>query len=180
VQNTHHPHHYLRQLFDRTRIAILVANDDATYVDANAGACRLLGCTREQIIGRTVADFVRPDVIPVVETQWRAFLRDGEQNGQFELRRPDGTYRTVGFYAEANFVEGFHCSFLRAIDTPEEKTGGAVLTMCPWTKRVWENGEWLSIESFLQRSLNVRILHGMAPTAPRHFISAPKENEAPS
>lgn len=171
VQLPSHSHHYLRQLFDRTHVAILVANDDGTYVDANAGACRLLGCTRNEIIGRSVADFIRPENAGSVKTQWQAFLRDGEQNGLFELRRPDDTYRTVGFYAEANFVPGFHCSFLRAIDTPDEKLGREVLTMCAWTKRIWHDGEWISIENFLQRKLNIRVSHGMSPEAHRQFLS---------
>lgn len=167
-------HHYLRQLFDRTQIAILVANNDATYVDANLGACRLLGCSREEIVGRNLADFIRPEHASAVATQWRAFLRDGEQNGIFELRRPDGAYRNVGFYAEANFVPGFHCSFLRAIDKPDENLPGSVLTMCAWTKRIWDGAEWVSIESYLQRTLQVRVSHGMSPEAHRHFIDSAK------
>lgn len=164
---------YLRQLFDRTHVAILVANDDATYVEVNAGACKLLGGRRDEIIGRSLGDFVRPSLGATVDAQWRAFLRDGEQNGLFELRRVDGTYRTVGFYAEANFIPGFHCSFLRAIDGPDEQTGKDVLTMCPWTKRIWTGTEWVSIERFLQQRLHVRIAHGMSPEAPRHFVDAP-------
>jgi PAS domain S-box-containing protein len=167
-------HHYLRQLFDRTQIAILVANDDGTYVDANAGACRLLGASREEIIGRSISDFIRPDLAAVVNTQWRAFLRDGEQNGLFEVRRSDGTYCTVGFYAEANFVPGFHCSFLRALDRSEDFASGESLTLCPWTKRVWLDDKWISIENFLERKLNVRIQHGMSPHALERFPNDPR------
>lgn len=173
VQPAQQTSYYWRQLFDRTHVAILIANDDATYVDANRGACRLLGLTREQIVGRSVADFIRPELATGVTTQWQAFLRDGEQNGLMELRHADGIYRRVGFYAEAHFVPGFHCSFLREIEGPGDKMGGGVLTICPWTKRVWENGEWLSIESYLQRKLHVRIAHGMSPHAPQKFFGQP-------
>jgi PAS domain S-box-containing protein len=170
---------YLRQLFDRTHVAILIANDDGTYVDANAGACALLGGTLPEIIGKSLSDFIRPELASSIEVQWRAFLRDGEQNGLIELRRFDGTYRTAGFYAEANFVPGFHCSFLRAIDTPAENLAQDTLTICSWTKRVWIDGTWVSIENYLQQKLGVRIAHGMSPQAYQLYLKPGRVDSRP-
>lgn len=162
---------YLRQLFERSHFAILVANNDATYVDVNEAACRLLGAPREAIIGHTLMDFIKPMDARVVKAQWQAFLRDGQQEGIFELRRLDGVYQRASFHAEANFVPGFHCSFLLPVDAPTIGTNPTI-SLCAWTKRVWEDGEWISLERFLHRALGKSVSHGMSPQAYQQFFDA--------
>jgi PAS domain S-box-containing protein len=44
------------RIFDEMNDAVLVADDDRRYVDANAAACALLGCSREQILSLKVED----------------------------------------------------------------------------------------------------------------------------
>jgi hypothetical protein len=46
--------------------------------------------------------------------QWRAFLRDGAQQGVFAIQLPDRSSRLIEFNAQANFVTGLHCSFVTA------------------------------------------------------------------
>jgi PAS domain S-box-containing protein len=102
----------LRLLFEKVTVAILVANDQGIYVDVNPAACALMGCTRDELIGRGLADFVDPERLPELTAQWKSFLRDGSQAGEFELRALDGKRRVVRFNATANFAPGLHCSFL--------------------------------------------------------------------
>ena len=102
----------LRALFQNSPIAILVANDQGSYVEANYAACLLLRAKRDEVVGRTIADFIDPARLADVKKQWQEFLTTGWQEGRFELRALDGTTRPMMFYAKANFARGMHCSFL--------------------------------------------------------------------
>lgn len=156
---------YLRALFDHLEMAILIADDEGRYLDANASACRMLGYGREAIIGRTIAMFMEPagDGAPP-EGQWRAFLEQGTQSGVTRLRRGDGSWVELEFNAYANFAPGLHCSFLMERSqslSPE----GDFLTMCAWTKRVKTPGGWLPVDRFLQDAYGLRVSHGICPEA---------------
>lgn len=95
---------HLRALFDHLPIAVLLADDRAQYVDANAAAAELFQRRRDELIGATVSDVIAPTARAAVELQWQAFLRDGEQSGVFEIALPSGAVRRIHFHARANFV----------------------------------------------------------------------------
>ena len=46
---------------------------------------------------------------------------------------------------------------IRARPTSEE-----TITICSWSKRIREEGEWIDFEDFLQRRLGVGITHGIS------------------
>jgi PAS domain S-box-containing protein len=161
--------HYLRTLLDRSPMGILVANDAATYVDVNAAACQFLKGKREEILGRNLADFLRPGHAAQAATQWRAFLRDGRQSGVLELRRLDGGYQTVHFHAEANFQPGLHCSFLTAVPEPISSVSD-LLTLCAWTKQVCIDDEWMPLEDYFVRAHGKSVSHGISPQAYDQFF----------
>jgi PAS domain S-box-containing protein len=102
-------------LFEHSPEAILVADNDRRYRDANPAACELLGLPREQILNRKIDDFAAPNLRENIQAAWEAFVRDGEQSGEYELVRPDGVVRRVEFRAITNFVPGLHLSMLRDI-----------------------------------------------------------------
>lgn len=108
-----------KALFEHTNDAILIADDGGQYVDANPAACALFGMGREKLLGKSVADFVRPELAENVKTGWGRFLVDGKSEGEFELLRPDGTVRYLNFKAAANILPGMHLSILR--DATEQK-----------------------------------------------------------
>lgn len=162
---------YLRALFEILPVAVLLADDAAHYVDANAAACELFERPRELLIGAHVSEIVAPGQAAAVDVQWRAFVRDGEQSGLFEIRLPSGATRRIQFHARANFVPGLHVSFLSVVDAPNALTpSDKLLTMCAWTKRVQLHDEWLSIERYLARAHGVEVSHGIAPDAFEKFF----------
>ena len=68
--------------------AVLVADDDRRYVDANVAACALLGRSREEILSLRVED-----IMPGggdVEALWRQFLAEGTQSGEIVIARGGG------------------------------------------------------------------------------------------
>jgi two-component system cell cycle sensor histidine kinase/response regulator CckA len=103
----------LRALFENSLDAVLVADDDGKYLDANPAACLLLGISREQIKGRTIADFILPEREKEISEAWSAFHEQGRLKGVFQLSRPDGKLLEVDYAAKANFLPGRHLSVLR-------------------------------------------------------------------
>jgi len=76
-----------RELFARTLDAILVADEDGAWVEANEGALGLLGFERDELLSLAVTDVVAG------KPAWIGDLldRDGEWRGRLELRRKNGT-----------------------------------------------------------------------------------------
>lgn len=104
-----------RNLFNMALDAMLIANDQGQYVEANPAACKLLNCVRDQIMGRTIADFC---VLPPganLHQQWQAFLAQGQMQGEVALKVGNGEERTVEYTATANISPHFHLSILRDI-----------------------------------------------------------------
>jgi PAS domain S-box-containing protein len=114
-----------RTIFETALDAILLANDDGNYVDANPAACALLGYEHGQLMGRTIADLVSPATRDAVRAAWKDFLRDGQQSGEFEFQQPDGTHRQAEFRAVAGLQSGVHMAMLR--DITERKLAEATL-----------------------------------------------------
>jgi PAS domain S-box-containing protein len=89
-------------LFEAGADAILIADAEGRYVEANAAAEELLGYTRAELIGMRVADVV------VAGAEWadREFARfrlEGRWRGELDLRRKDGS--TVPVECRATVIE---------------------------------------------------------------------------
>jgi PAS domain S-box-containing protein len=105
----------LRALFDSTLDAVLVATDDRVYVDANPAACELFGVSREELLGSTLEDFVPEGQRDAAQELWGAFIKRGYMDGEFVLRRADGTLRVADLRVRAGFLPGQHLSVLRDV-----------------------------------------------------------------
>lgn len=92
---------------------ILLADNDRRYLEASAGASKLLGLPREKIIGRSLDDFAEPSFRPVIPERWRAFLEKGQQEGTFRLVRADGGPREVEYSARGNVLPVRHLLIFR-------------------------------------------------------------------
>ena len=100
-------------LLAAARDAVIVVDDARTFVDVNPAACRLLGVSASDLLGRCFDDFLEPGVN--LEPAWRSFLHSGEQAGELRVIRPDGEVRHVEYSATARFVAGLHLAILRDI-----------------------------------------------------------------
>ncbi|HEY9818969.1 MAG TPA: PAS domain S-box protein [Candidatus Obscuribacterales bacterium] len=102
-----------RALFEKSLDAMLIADDQGQYVEANPAACDLLGRSRGQIIGQHIADFVLPDLD--FESAWQQFQQHGQQRGEIQILRADGSVRDVDYAATADVWPHHHLSILRDI-----------------------------------------------------------------
>ena len=92
---------------------ILLADNDRQYREASVGASRLLGLSREKLIGRNLDDFAEPAFKPVISDRWRAFLEEGEQQGTLPLLTPDGGVRNIEYSVKGNVLPVRHLLILR-------------------------------------------------------------------
>jgi PAS domain S-box-containing protein len=102
----------LRAVFERSRNAMLIADGQRHYREANDAACRLLGAPRAWILRRRIDDFTPPELRDRVDEMWKIFIAEGSQAGEYELVLPDGTRRTVEYSATAHILPGMHLSIL--------------------------------------------------------------------
>ncbi len=94
-------------------VPILIADNERNYRDASAGAGRLLGLPREEIIGHCMDDFADPGFKPRISELWRDFLGQGEQEGTLRLAGPDGTLWDVEYTAKGNVLPVRHLLVLQ-------------------------------------------------------------------
>lgn len=102
---------------------ILIADNDGRYRDASTGAGKLLGLSRQEIIGRSLGDFVEPSFKPVVSHLWQELLKKGEQEGTLQLIGPDGGPREVEITAKKDVLPVRHLLVLRD-KTPLKESEG--------------------------------------------------------
>jgi len=104
---------------------ILIADDGREYRGASAGASKLLGLSRQSIIGRKLDDFTEPFAKPEILRIWRAFLEKGEHEGALRLLAPDGSHRDVQYTAIGNLLPDRHLIVLSDKPPDDKKNGQA-------------------------------------------------------
>jgi PAS domain S-box-containing protein len=102
----------LQRELDRLTPATLAADDRGRYLAANASAQALTGFTASELLAMNVADLTPVGYSADGEELWGDFVSEGEQRGEYELRRKDGTTVRVRYWAYANVAPGVHVSML--------------------------------------------------------------------
>lgn len=103
-----------RELFESAPDGIFVASPDGRYTDVNAAGCRLLGYSREELLGRSIREFVSPDERPRQAALKRRVLEGEREVSEWNLRRKDGTYVPVELSSNA-LPNGHLRAFVRDI-----------------------------------------------------------------
>ena len=104
-------------LIDEASVAIVVADDDRRYVDANAAACDLLGISHDELIGMRVEEITGTPA-DAIEEVWANFRRAGVLVGTFPVPSPVGP-RNVPYISVADVAPGRHM----AMFIPERDAG---------------------------------------------------------
>ena len=111
----------LQALFAGALDAMLVADDEGRYMDANPTACELFGLPKLELLGRTFAEFTSADFD--FAAAWQNFLQQEQMRGEVSICRPDGSTRIAEFAATANILPELHLLILR--DVTERKQAEA-------------------------------------------------------
>ncbi len=74
-----------RLFFETSSDAVFVADATARITDANPAACRMLGCTVDELIGKSPAEFAAPEWVEVVERSVEAKLSGERVSSRYEF-----------------------------------------------------------------------------------------------
>ena len=80
-----------RALFEYAPDGIVIADSKSYYLDANASVCRMLGYTREEMVGKHASEIVVPDEIQNIEPALSAIKSHSNYSREWRFRRKDGS-----------------------------------------------------------------------------------------
>jgi PAS domain S-box-containing protein len=80
-----------RKLFEYAPDGILIADGRSRYLDANESICRMLGYTRDELIGKDATDIIDPAEAPEIEPAIDSIRNKAEHLREWRFRRKDGT-----------------------------------------------------------------------------------------
>ena len=110
-------HDRFQAIFENTINAFILANNDMVCIDVNPAACRMLGFTKEELLGKSISEFTGK--VKSVEL-WKDFVREGVQQGEIELIRKDKKRKKARYYAVTNVWENTHLSVLLDVTEQEQ------------------------------------------------------------
>jgi PAS domain S-box-containing protein len=85
----------VQNLFELAPDGVFVAGREGRYTDVNDAGCRLLGYSRDELIGKTNTDLMPPEDLPRLAHAKSLLLRGEKDVGEWRLRRKDGSYVPV-------------------------------------------------------------------------------------
>lgn len=106
-------------IFEKAFDAMVIADDEGTFIDVNGSATELFDLPREEVLGRSIEEFAPEDFD--FEAAWREFQASDRDRGEFPLVRPDGTERIVEYAATRNIIPGQHLSVLRDVTDRKDR-----------------------------------------------------------
>ncbi|HEV3386365.1 MAG TPA: PAS domain S-box protein [Gemmata sp.] len=80
-----------RKLFEHAPDGIVIADRESYYIDANESICRMLGYTREELIGLHASDIVAGEEIQEIEPALNAIKGNTDYHREWRFRRKDGS-----------------------------------------------------------------------------------------
>ncbi|HAN91762.1 MAG TPA: hypothetical protein DCQ33_06735 [Nitrospira sp.] len=87
-------HWYARAmaLFDQAADSIFIADLDGRFTDVNATACKMLGYTRQELVGKTISDIIPAEDVPRLASAREYLLSPGTvQVAEWTQLKKDGT-----------------------------------------------------------------------------------------
>jgi|SRR5512144_199917 PAS domain S-box-containing protein len=93
----------LGEAVEHAPVAILVADDEMRYVAANATATKLLGYTRQELLGMRVPDIAAD---AEAEGEFEAMIAAGELVGRTTVTCKDGSRRSLRHRSSETTIAG--------------------------------------------------------------------------
>lgn len=90
---------WYRSLFEYAPDGILIADPDSIYLDANPSACKMLGYTRDELIGMRANQIVMPQEQPNIRKALNAIHEHQDYQREWQLKRKDGSLLSVEILA---------------------------------------------------------------------------------
>jgi len=136
------------------------------------------GRTLEQESGNGWTEGVHPDDLEsCLRTYREAFEKQEVFEMEYRLRRYDGVYRWIfdrgAPYADAN---GDFAGYLGSCTDVSENRLRGLLPICSCCKKIRdEEGDWKSVEGYIQRYSDAQFTHGICPSCLKFIYPDPKK-----
>lgn len=114
-----------RALFENAPDGILIADTDGYYVDVNTSVCRMLGYTREELIGKHSSEIVVPSETKHIPAALLS-IQKGQYQREWIMRRKDGSTFPADIIA-TTMPDGLLLGMVR--DVTERKRSEALIRL---------------------------------------------------
>lgn len=171
-----------RELMELAPDGIFLADYDGKYLDVNSSGCRLLGYSREELMGKTILDLIPPEDASRLMAAKESLATGESHVAEWKLRRKDGSWVEVEVNAKI-YPDGRWQGFVRDITDRKkserkqielvaklQKTLGEIkvlrglLPICAHCKRIRnESGTWEAVESYVHKRTEAQFSHGICP-----------------
>jgi len=99
--------------FKKATDTMVIVDNEGRIVDANAAALTVFGLERQQLLGRSLREFL-PDEFDF-DSEWQQFQTEKIQRETVTIEGADGVDRTVEYAGAANVVPGQHLFIARDV-----------------------------------------------------------------
>lgn len=107
-------------LFEQASDAIFIADLNGRYTEVNTSACKMLGYSKEELIGKTIIDLIPPEDIKRLQEAKQVLLKPGAiLIAEWTLKKKDGTFLPVEVSAKI-LPDGRWQAFVRDISKQKE------------------------------------------------------------
>jgi PAS domain S-box-containing protein len=100
-------------VFDESFDAMAIVDDEGRFMDVNSRVCELVGVSKENLLGRSVEEFVS-------DSFWRGLEKPRRQQGILPIIQKNGTERIVEYTVSPDVVSGQHFLVVRDVTEREE------------------------------------------------------------
>lgn len=90
---------FLHAVYENNLVGIMVADDQGNYRSANQAAATMLGYSVETLLKMNVIQLKRTEKTHNLRQRFKEFVKKGQEIGEFETVRPDGSIRLLQYHA---------------------------------------------------------------------------------
>ena len=162
--------------FEFAAIGMALVSPEGKWLRVNRSVCKITGYSEAELLARTFQDITHPDDLDQDLEYVRKMLAGEINTYQMEKRYFHKNGTTVWILLSVSLVRtksGSPLFFISQIqDITRQKTSEAklakasseikrlqdrLLKICTWTKRIYVDGKWISVDEFLTEHLHLRL-----------------------
>jgi PAS domain S-box-containing protein len=173
------PDSLFQSAFEFAAIGMALVSPEGKWLQVNRAICEITGYSEAELLERTFQDITHPDDLEADLENVRKMLAGEIKTYQMEKRYLHKNGSVVWILLSVSLVwtkSGEPLFFIGQIQditrqkASEEKLAKAageikrlqerLLKICTWTKRIYVDGRWISVDEFLTRNLQLKVMPG--------------------
>jgi PAS domain S-box-containing protein len=173
------PNSLFQNAFEFAAIGMALVSPEGKWLQVNREVCEITGYSEAELLERTFQDITHPDDLETDLENVRKMLAGEIKTYQMEKRYLHKNGSVVWILLSVSLVwtkSGEPLFFIAQIQditrqkASEEKLAKAaaeikrlqerLLKICTWTKRIYVDGRWISVDEFLTRNLHLKVMPG--------------------